>query len=215
MVFWGVVLVTTAISAAVGLATGDKIPMEALDHQESAIKSTDFGKEKKVQSGTDRHEDLVEVNFTGAVPKASNSGSNFPPINAITNSFWHNNSPYEVPCSLWFEFPVPIRVVKYSFTSRFRPNDPVELTVTDGPSKYSFWGSNHYDCSQETSRVVLHEDNFGTPFKITNKPKTKRIQHKDFFRCYGFTVTDVPGRIYQDKYIKAVTIGNVHFYSEI
>ncbi|CAL4079796.1 unnamed protein product, partial [Meganyctiphanes norvegica] len=160
----------------------------------------------------EKPEDLIEVSFTGVLPKASSSISGWPPSNAIGNSAWHNSSPYVVPSSLWFEFPVPIRVLKYSFTSRV---DHVDYVVPDGPSKYFFWGSNHNDCSQETSRVVLYEDNSGTPFERTNKPKTKRISHSDFYRCYGFTVTDVPGRIYNGKHIKAVTIGNVLFYSEI
>ncbi|CAL4195378.1 unnamed protein product, partial [Meganyctiphanes norvegica] len=144
------------------------------------------------------HEDLVEVNFTGVVAKASGSNEKYPPNYAFQGSFWHSNKPFTLPCFLWFEFPVPIRVVKYSFTSR--PDDG-KLAVKDGPSKYSFWGSNHTDCSQETSRVVLQEDNSGTPFSSDNKTKTKHIPRSNFYRCYGFTVTDVPGRDHKGQYI--------------
>ncbi|CAL4075669.1 unnamed protein product, partial [Meganyctiphanes norvegica] len=154
--------------------------------------------------------DLSEVSFTGVLAKASSNYPSWTASNAIGNSAWSNGSPYVVPSSLWFEFPVPIRILIYSFTSRV---DRVDLAITDGPSKYFFWGSNHNDCSQETSRVVLYEDNSGTPFERTNKPKTKRISHSDYYRCYGFTVTDVPGRNHNGQDIKAVTIGNVHFYS--
>ncbi|CAL4100483.1 unnamed protein product [Meganyctiphanes norvegica] len=168
--------------------------------------------DQEITASITSHHDMymLEVSFptSGGIAKASSSHETTPPMNAfISSGYWHSRSPYTVPQSLWFEFTEPIRVVKYSFTS----NDEERYIATDGPSKYIFWASNHSDCSEESLWVILKEDNSGIPFKISNAPKVEYINNSQFYRCYGFKVTDVPGR--SPGGIKPVTIGNIRFYS--
>ncbi|CAL4067535.1 unnamed protein product, partial [Meganyctiphanes norvegica] len=107
--------------------------------------------------------------------------------------------------AIWWKFPLAMKVVKFSFASR-----DGKLTVSDGATKFEFWGSNHPDCSIKACWISLYEDNTGTPFTLDNTPKEHTLNNDEAFICYGITVNEV-GRRNNDPNTP-VTMSNIRFY---
>ena len=112
----------------------------------------------------------------------------------------------EVPQSIWYKFHSPMLVRRFSFKSR---NGSYTTTVSDGPTKYSFFGSNGPDCSDNSTYVILFEDHPGTPFTIENIPKIGDISNPREFLCFGFKVFDTDGRSGKMEF---VAMSEIRFY---
>jgi len=99
------------------------------------------------------------------------------------NGFWHSGVKLSAgPQSLWYKFPAPMNVQKFSFGTR---GDNAKLGPTYGPSKYIFWGSNGNECSDASTWETLFENDSGTAFEAE---AVHEVNNAEFYQCYGFHV---------------------------
>ncbi|CAL4186575.1 unnamed protein product, partial [Meganyctiphanes norvegica] len=134
-----------------------------------------------------------EIDFSLAKVDASTCDTYYGPVKYafMSEENKHYHSDIGVPQTIWHGFAIPVSLVKYSFQSRSERH-----TIEDGPTKYTFFGSNSNNCSDDSSWTILVKDESGLPFTSENTPKTEMIPGNNSFTCYGFLVLAVGGRSY-------------------
>ncbi|CAL4130272.1 unnamed protein product, partial [Meganyctiphanes norvegica] len=128
-------------------------------------------------------------------------------------NIWHSEKDIELPQSIWYQFPKPLKIVKYSFMSRKdskMEKDSLKNVIPDGPTKYEFFGSNAHDCSNESEWITLYNDTSGLPFNSTIHTKIEEIDNDQNYQCYGLRINDVPGKRNSDNY---VSVSRIRYYT--
>ncbi|CAL4186573.1 unnamed protein product, partial [Meganyctiphanes norvegica] len=145
---------------------------------------------------------LQELNLNIIGPRATSSFGVESPESGFgisDNTWWSSKD--TLPQAVWYQFPIPVVVTKYSFRTR---SD--SFMVENGPSKYEIFGSNASDCSDQASWITLLQENSDKPFTSKNDPKSGYILNPKSFLCYGIKVINCPGN---DR----TSVSNIKFYT--
>ncbi|CAL4064913.1 unnamed protein product, partial [Meganyctiphanes norvegica] len=162
--------------------------------------------------------DIYEIDFmkirgdegaTSESEDGKNTAHNAFGYHKLTYLYWSSKKNVNLsskPEAVWYQFPVPIKIIKFAFQS-YRRNFHEYYAKNYGPTKYEFFGSNSTNCSDQSSWETLFVDDSGTPFNSSEHVKMETLDNKKGFRCYGFKVNEVPNSRY-------VMIAGVRFWVE-